>query len=724
MYGNLDVVKQALGFTAGAKVQLDLELCKSVVITRSLCSLEHVRNSKKPPLAVAAKGVTQMRARSGLAVEAIAEAVELLPTEGVASRALVLAAIRRKVYVHSGGVEGAMGRLVQFLPKKGDPAPSRPVTAEEAKAAVQRCGLSLAGVPAEYRRPYPLAVADGSLLRVNPNSDNGFPVLGKWSDPGAAELCHGLAATMRQELLRNVGDVAGYVRQLMEDKPEMVALRGKAKADYYTLDKVAGGMMRFYNAFPRHVTLNMQMATQPFERMARHIQAGSESRSAIGVTLVRGGGEGLVEALQVQLDEAGQAYTHVGDDSWVAAIRNGVLVMFALDCSSFDLTQHGDVTAAVHDALRDELATIDVAAAQLWHTFARERLVVLILSLVVKMRHAGPSGMPLQSKVNDVLMDIMINRALGYLDGHTEQEVAAAVERAGSEMGFRVRLEQYQAAWGATQISELLQRTPFLFIGYHFWANDSGRVFVHCDVPRTFSQILTPTTGWKRAQGEFDVTEAMRLGSIAMNFGMPPPSLEGAFHRFRQFAISNIERQLALRGDIKDDKLRWAVQENPFAAPVEPSLKGLLQVLQRPANALWAAVELPATVTFVPIGASWAEQMEQEEQGALAALGINPAAVVRPAPAPAVLPRPFPRTRASTHPATSSNAGRPPPTAIWGPPRPPVARELRATRQHRRRDGVVEYEDSDTQYTYETEDYSELAADGWSSGEDSVWNWE
>jgi hypothetical protein len=209
-------------------------------------------------------------------------------------------------------------------------------------------------------------------------------------------------------------------------------------------------------------------------------------------------------------------------------------------------------------------------------------------------------------------------------------------------MGFQVKLEQYQSGWGLTQISELLARNPFLFIGYHFWATAGGSVHVHCDVPRTFSQLITPTTGWKRARGEFDVAEAMRLGSIVMNFGMPSPQIEGAFNEVRKHAISAIERQLQLRGDIQCDKLIWAVQENPFAAAVEPSLAGLLRVLRRPAGALWAPVELPATVTFVPVGVSWAEQMEQEDEAVAVHLGISPSALIRPDPAPAVLPRAFP----------------------------------------------------------------------------------
>lgn len=616
-----------------------------------------------------------------------------------------------------------MGRLVHYLPKRGALPPRRPVTRGEAQAALRRCGLSLASVPQQARTPFPLVSAD-TQLRVNPHSDNGFPVLGKWDDPGAAELCQKLATTLRTRFVAAGEDVAGCVRELMETQPELVALRGKAKADYYTLDKVAGGMMRYYNAFPRHIALNIQMATQPFERLSRHIAPNTEYHSGIGLTLVRGGAQSLVDALQWQLDERGFAYVHVGDDSWVVVLINDVLIMFALDCSSFDLTQHGDVTQAVHDVLRDELSLIDGTSAQLWHCFMRERLVVLALSVAVRLRHAGPSGAPLQSKVNDMLMDIMITRALAELKGATESEVGDVLKRVGDEMGFVVRIEQYQAAWGETEIRHMLQRQPFLFIGYNFWADDAGRVFCYCDVPRTFSQIVTPSVGWKRAKGEFELAEAMRLGSIAMNFGMPPPQLMLAFETFKSRAKDLVSRQLAVRGDSVDERLRWAVQENPFAAAAEPNLSGLLRVLNRPAAALWASPELPATVTWVPLTESWAEQMDREDQDVLVELGISPTALERPVPL-TVRPIPLPTPRATTHPATSANAGRPPPTAIWGPPRPRREQAvLRGTRRRLRRDGVVEYEDTDSLYTITTERTERSDDERWSSDDFSdVWGW-
>jgi hypothetical protein len=103
-----------------------------------------------------------------------------------------------------------------------------------------------------------------------------------------------------------------------------------------------------------------------------------------------------VDALQVQLDAHGCGFVHVGDDSLVVVKVGDQMVSFALDCSSFDLTQHGDCTKEVHDALRGVLEQVDAVAANIWHALARERVAVIVGGAAVRMKHAGPSGMPLQ----------------------------------------------------------------------------------------------------------------------------------------------------------------------------------------------------------------------------------------------------------------------------------------------------------------------------------------
>jgi len=450
-----------------------------------------------------------------------------------------------------------------------------------------------------------------------------------------------------------------------------VAVRGKAKADYYAQEKVVEGRMRFYNAFPRQMMLNMQTATQVLELNAKHIGQNS-SHSGIGMSLVRGGAAELVAALQRQLDEdLTRAYVHVGDDSWVILKQGAEMCMFALDCSNFDLTQHGAVTEAVHQEVRTELARVDKVAADLWYAYARERLVVTTGSIVRRWKHAGPSGMPLQSKVNDMLMDVMSARVVEALQGSLDEEVIVKVlNDTGEGMGFAVRLEQY---WRGRTVSmvESLTQCPFLFVGYHFHVRD-GSVRVHCDVPRMMAQLPFPALKWVATKGELQVTEAMRLGSISLNLGMPTAELEASFAEFRSAAVELLEDTIRRFGDRDDPKLRWAVMENPLAESTKPSLEGLLTAVKRDPAELWMVHETELLSDSVLVDLDWAEAMEEEErQGDVLAGFVRR----RPPMTPAVRRVPIAPGRTPTHPASLRNDGRPPPTAVWGPDKAPRLRD-------------------------------------------------
>jgi hypothetical protein len=568
--------------------------------------------------------------------------------------------MRNKVFVDAG-TEGSLGRIAKAYPKKGVSPPAHPITRDEAASALDYCGIRMSLLDKVYLRPYPLVPREGDAvgITVNPVSDNGFPVLGKWKDPGAAEKCMGLAKDIRAQLERahreGPNGVWRWLRGMEATNKELVAVRGKTKGDYYSPEKVERAEMRFYNAFPRQMMLNMQVATQVMEMNARPIAVDNLSRSAIGKTLVRGGADELVEALDWQLSAHGAAYVHVGDDSWVIVRRGERLAMFALDCSNFDLTQHATVTAAVHEVVRDELRLIDPVAAELWYAYARERIVVVAGSMVRRFKHAGPSGMPLQSKVNDMLMDVMIRRTLKGLDTLDETAVATRVEQAGSGMGFVVRLEQYWEGDVRTLRDALAQR-PFLFVGYYFHVEE-GRVKVHCDVPRMLAQLPYPTTKWMRKE-EVPVKEAMRLGSIYMNLGLPTSELVPAFEEYRRTVEHMLEDALAKYGDRNEPALKWAVQEVANGPPLEPSLSGLLAAVRRPPEALW---DVPAQEQAREAVASavWADMVEAEEREADAAVGLT-----RDRPAEAsVRPIRVPVGRANVRPATLANDGRPPPTS-------------------------------------------------------------
>lgn len=661
---------------------LDMEVRPSFQLQKTMAVVDSVRMAKGPTLAQARMGVPVARVRTSYAKKLVNAAFANLPTDGPFSKEVVGRNMAAKVFVE-GGTNACLGRVALAYPKRGTTV-SRPVTADEAAGSLVRCGLSLEDMPVHALRPFPLLPQEGEEgISVNPHSDNGFPVLGKWDTPGAAERVMGIAVAVRQELMQTQ-DIAAWKREAEDGRPWLVACCGKAKADYYSLEKVVDGRLRFYNVLPRQILLNQQVATQPFERLARHIGEDLRIHTGIGITLVRGGAAELVGALEHQLMVDGAAYVHVGDDSWVAFRDGAEIVMFALDCTNFDLTQHADATLAVHARLRDELRKIDRVAADLWYAYARERVVVVQGALVRRWRHAGPSGMPLQSKVNDMLMDVLIQRVLQSVPRQgTEAEVDSVITREGRAMGFAVRVEQFWRGRAGT-LTEALQQQPFLFIGYYFHVRGT-EVMVCADIPRTFAQVPYPAQKWAKSDGELMVREAMRLGSIALNLGMPTAALEPAFAAFREEAAALLERTIAMHGDVRDDRLRWAVQASPWGAEVEASLNGLLRAVKRDPRSLWMEKEkeLPSTSTWV--GTNWADQVEADELSFLGKLGAIPSMV------PGIRRLPLPRPIVATHPVTSRNDGRMPPTAVWGPPKTPRA-ILEGSARARRKDGTLRRE--------------------------------
>jgi hypothetical protein len=232
-------------------------------------------------------------------------------------------------------------------------------------------------------------------------------------------------------------------------------------------------------------------------------------------------------------------------------------------------------------------------------------------------------------------------------------------------MGFSIKLEQYWCGKAASLKAALRQR-PFLFIGYYFHVTDEGVPVVCCDLPRTMAQVPYPALKWAKTDGELELTEAMRLGSIAMNLGISPKEYAGAFQAFREGAAALLRKAIGRHGDVSDPKLRWACGENPWGAQLEPALSGVLVALERDPGVLWLSPEVRMVREFGLL--SWADEAEAEEEEEAQASGLT-----AQRPVGAVLPRPqrLPPGSSPTHPVTERNHGRPPPTAVWGPPKEP-----------------------------------------------------
>jgi len=267
----------------------------------------------------------------------------------------------------------------------------------------------------------------------------------------------------------------------------------------------------------------------------------------------------------------------------------------------------------------------------------------------------------MQSKVNDMLMDVMIQRLISSVTVmHVQhpETLDVLIQKVGGDMGFRVRLEQFRRH-KAGSITEALARESFLFLGYYFHVIGGDQVAVHCDVARTLSQVPYPTLKWIKDDQETLTMEAMRIGSIAQNLGVPSRELQKSFDAMREYALTLVERAIHEGGDVSADRLIWAVSDNPFAGDPIPSLKGLLRVLQRPPSVLWLG-ELPAETEFI---SNWADEVEEEET-VNAFMGRHTAIAMLRSLRP-IRTRPIP-----THPATLTNDGRPGPTAVWAPDKP------------------------------------------------------
>lgn len=704
---NLDVWKMKMQESG-----VDMDPFRTVVIPKSLTVIPEVHQKAGDVYATAQTMKLNLRIRSKHAHKVTDRVFRLLPEESLQYEFMskkMIGARARETLSASGGTIYSMERVLKYYPKREEVVTTPPTAFEAAEAGI-RCGLSMDRLEADQIRPYPLVYTEGEdNLRVNLKSDNGFPVGGNMSDPLAASKVHGLAKTIRQQAvgvakLRGPRSLYNWVREQEESNPELWLLKGKTKGDYYKKDKIGNGMLRFYNAFPRQVVLNMQVATQVLERQSLNILDDPlKLHSGLGISLVRGGAEQLVDALDAQLASVGSAYVHVGDDSWVVVRAGGKLITFALDCSSFDLTQHGDATREIHASIRNELERVDAVAANLWHAVARERLVALVGGAVVRMKHAGPSGMPLQSKVNDMAMDIMIHRTLSK---GTEEDflepgrLDALLQKVGGGMGFAVRLESYSAIDSAT-LKRALSVIPFLFVGYYFYTEDD-KVRVVADLPRSFAQMPYPSQAWVKKDHELEVLEAMRLGSIYMSQGIYPSEGAKAQEAFKMTVESMLEEVIRKHGDVQDGSLLFAVSGDVYGPAPVASLKGLLAAIQRPLAELWDS-ESPMESESELLYGEWEDEVRREEKARGADRPADLTSNVKPVP---VRHKPVP-----THPATWNNWGRPPPTAVWGPDKPPKQRfrmeKITSTSRNARIGKVLPDEDSEGFMSDLDEEYEE-----------------
>lgn len=633
---------------------LEMEVRHSIALNPKFVVLGTANpNTPKPELAVAKKGVLSFRSRSAHAMVVVGRIFNAVPW---ALQPGIGEAMRRKMLV-DGGAENSLGRLKGYYPRMGAKIESPP-TEFEVETALYHCGLFLHSEDAERMKLAALVSDDPAVrqVQINPKAGAGFPVLGKLGKPGVLEMCLGLAEQLQPQIAsayqRNGWKGVVAWKRMMEKDPkgaQLVAIKGKAKGDYYTAEKVYGGLMRFYCEFPRQVLMLIQMATQVFEARAHNITTNDENyhhkvTTSVGITLAYDGAERLVAELEKQLVSHHEgndvAFTHCGDDSMVVfrPPRYGPMVMFSLDCSSFDLTQHALATELIHASIRDELAKIPGAgpSAALWYAYARERLVVTASTVTYLWKHGGPSGMPLQSKVNDMLMNVLLQRVRATLieleSGTFSREwLEKLLPLEAKKLGLVVRLEDYQEYPERSTIKEALAIKPFLFVGYHLHTRD-GAVRAAADFKRQMTQLPFPSLAWEDEDMEFQRREVIRLASTALMWGYPTEELDEPFGEFRRCAEDMLELELEKMGDNEDPDVLWMSENSVFGPKPAATLRGLLRALQD-WKQLWSAPEgpdpeAPAIIEDFLSGLDrWADQVEAE-QGV--ERPVRPARVVLP----------------------------------------------------------------------------------------------
>lgn len=668
---------------------LDVELRPSFAIPREMCVSAEALQGNKPFLARAKKGKLAVRVSSRPAYDMVVAVWGGLPE---ADRRSVAASITDSVYCDAGA-EFTIGRFSSHAPTKGIRG-LVPPTAEEARLSLLHNGLDLPAMPPSYYTAYPLeAKEDETHIQSNPKASTGYPVLGRSDDPIAAAKVSQLAVTVRHELVSAAfsgGGIRAWLRKAEDERPYLVSLMGKCKADHYSAKKVQSKQMRFYNTVPKQMLLNMQVATQPLEYCKRHVLNNDEARSVSGASLAHGGAEKLLLLAEAALQDRRCAYFTCGDDTFFAYRDKALCIhLFALDCTAFDLTQHGDISGPIHERIRDQLALIDVPAADLWFAYMRKRQVVVALTCVVRTRHWGTSGMPLQSLVNGCYMDVgcqRMEKALNRLDQAKELDepsINRAIEVVGRTLNMKVRIEQYRRGEPGQSLLSMLSERPFLFVGYNFYVSPAGTPRIYCDLPRQLAQMRFPTQKWMKKGKAMDLAEGVRLGSILINWGVFPWHLMKAQLLAQDYVQDHLEALIKEFGDTESGEYRWVVSESPFGLATLPSLSGLLTVVQRDPDEFWDAAPTAAEAEELSRvkhelvyekKAAWGEYtaaVDAAEQEERRALGIPDP------PAPKRLPLPIstPSKPISTHPVTSANFGRPPPIAVWGPDKPKKRRD-------------------------------------------------
>jgi len=560
------------------------------VIQKARTMDRRILRAAEPKRAMAANTGFNVKARSAYACELVLGftlRVRQAEAAGLSGEFACAAKIKEEgmsVVMASGNPEHCYGRLIKNL-RVGSAAERgvlRPLTEAAALRAMDSCGQAfptpdyLAG--RRVAQPLVESVEEGvPVCSMNPVANTGFPLLVShdYVDPETGEsalarlslLMGAIHAELKELDMRCVGSmdewltrVGAWLNVQLDQRPYLYAVQGKCKTDFYSAKKVENNEMRFYNVLPGQVVGLMKPATQAYQQACLNVFDDPSLTSFQGCSFAHGGAERVVDALQHQLEHRGFGFVTNGDDSWIAARWKRGVMMFALDCTSFDLTQCPEVTRALRYQMYVRLYHADRIAAALWYWYTEKRLTVLAHTLVYMITKGGPSGIPLQSKVNDGFMTAFIfelfeefekaatrNAAPYRLIPETEDELNEVIQQVGAGLGLKVKLESFSLGEGAMSVREAVRRTPFKFCGYHVHVarlvdheeTERECAVVAFDLPRMMSRIRTSGVKWLQDK-EFFVAERLRVAAMVLQMGVPPMELAGAFDFCTRYALAGL----------------------------------------------------------------------------------------------------------------------------------------------------------------------------------------
>lgn len=670
-------------------------MAHAVVLDPKLLASEKMRMGGGDFLLRAAPEMGKPRIRSAQGKEFACRAYDVYPSEGSLGSVQDIEAVgKAAIRVLAPGPNMTTGRLSKYFPRKGRTA-AVPDTSSKVRVMLKLLGMDISRHPASVRSPFPLVQLNGGPgVKVAAHSSNGLPTLGNSDDAEDMERCLGLARS--EEMLLQAAyaasgkeGVRAHVRQGQQERPHMWTLLGRAKGEVTTIHKYDDLELRFYTTWPRWLLLLQQRVTQVFEQLCDDVLSNPMCHNAQGISLAHGGAARLAEALDLQLETDGVAWVVCGDDSLVVWWDGKRLHLFALDGSSFDLTQLFETLSPYQHALCEQMLTISPMHAFLWLYSNTFRKVNMLSSVVRTMKDTNPSGGTLVSKLNSLSMGSGVKEVTDGLQADllegaltapvAEEEIAERIKSMAERRGWTVKLEQYRSTTAET-FTDALREAPFLFLGYWLHRDAAETDIVQCclDPHRWMASCTTPS-GMHAKGEEFTVLEAMRLGGLALNFGVPPVAYQPAFDAARLYALGLLAQ---IRSESKYavflDKDMGAWDESPTVGIPSPNdVAGLYGALLTSPFNLWSTA-LTRSVPMPPAGdGKWGDAEIEEEVYQEAVAGVD-----RPLPGPPPKPVVSKKRVVTNKPPVEASDGRPPPLTKLREPKskslPTLARPTRS----------------------------------------------